>query len=213
MVDLFHPTRTAEVLALAVRVRSGDGQALATLAVPIRARLASFLRGVGTGMDADCWSAALVRVWQACLDRGPRAIEVQPSPQGWLVRCAHNAARDVARKMRRHSAREIPCGPAGIMTLVQEDDTDIRSSSFARAVRREVFEASIDADEQRDHARNLTKLEAAIECLTPLSRALFHERYTLGRSQEATARYMGLSQPTVSRIEKAMLARLRALIG
>lgn len=193
--DLFHPSRTTEFLAAVVRVRNGDNRALAEIATPLRVRLAGFLRVVGPGLSDDCWSAGLTRAWIACRARGARALEAQPSPQGYLVRSALNAAKDQARIAHRKSTREIPCG-----AFWTDDAPD-------------VLEASIEAEGEKERTRKLAKIDAATAHLSRSDREILWYRYTCGYSQERTAALVGLSQPTLSRREKAILARLRALIG
>ncbi|MBO2518906.1 sigma-70 family RNA polymerase sigma factor [Limnochorda sp.] len=71
-------------------------------------------------------------------------------------------------------------------------------------------EALAGGEEEEAWAQRLVVAQA-LERLTPRERIILRLRFWEGRNQQEVAACLGLSQPQVSRIERACLAKLRAL--
>lgn len=71
------------------------------------------------------------------------------------------------------------------------------------------IDASFDTLTKPDNTETMIMLKESMEALTPIERQVIKERYLKDKSQEETAKTLGLSQVKVSRIERQTKEKIR----
>lgn len=67
-------------------------------------------------------------------------------------------------------------------------------------------------DEHLENVENIEDLKQELEKLNPVERLIIEERYYKGKTQKEVAELIGKSQMTVSRLEKKVMDKLRAVL-
>ena len=134
-----------------------------------------------------------------------------PRPDRELAARLRALTTDLTARLHRAPTTEELAGAAGA------DPDQVRRALAAQEAIRTVALPATDATPARgadtDAAEARVLIEAGWEALDDRERRLLELRYQEDRSQSQIARELGLSQAHVSRLLRATLERLRALVG
>jgi RNA polymerase sigma factor (sigma-70 family) len=201
-LGLFNPEGAADLAALVDRVRAGgtDGnRALGVLLGALHTKLGPFLGSLGRHSD-EAWAVAQTAAWQACA----RPVPDGTGHAGWIYMAAKNEARDHVRKQKRYETRH----QAAVDGAEPWDEGHALDP-----------EAALLADEaegrtRREHKDEYAALFEARACdLTEAEDHLVHLLYYAGLSRAEVADALGVSRFAVARRERAVLRKLRGLVG